>query len=109
MNNTLVQEAETLSAHLLDIEWEWIPDADPDSDGGRICTVEWDVDGQPELHDVVEGDDFKNLTVSNPLDREFLIAAPRLVRGLLAEVERLREVHNDLARALRFHEAVRHG
>lgn len=110
MNSTLIQEAELLSAHLLDIEWEWIPDADPDSDAGRICTVELDSTGQPELQDVVEGDACCNLIFSDVRNREFVLAAPRLVRGLLAEVERLREVHGDLARALKVqHEGARHG
>ena len=99
MNNALLNEAELLSQHLTDVVWEWIPDLDIDGDDtgmGRLATVEFDTGGQPELHDVVVGDDLRNLFFPAPDDRQFITAAPRLVRGLLAEVERL----NALVQAL---------
>lgn len=96
MNNTLINEAELLSQHLLDTEWEWIPDWDTDS--GRVATVEFDTDGQPELHDIIEIGEVGGLVIPNPDDREFIVAAPRLVRGLLAEVEHL---NSELAQALK--------
>lgn len=109
MNNSIINEAEMLSQHLLDTVWEWIPDVDYDgynTDSGRLATVEIATDGQPELHDVIEIGEVGGLVIPNPDDREFIVAAPRLVQGLLNEVERLRNLNEEMARALT---AARHG